>query len=292
MKRTALYLALSMGFMVHSVSAKTVNVVTSFSILGDMVQQVGGEHVSVKTLVGPDGDPHTFEPSPQDSAAIANADIVVVNGLGLEGWLDRLIKASGFKGKIVVASEGVKTHTMDEDGETVVDPHAWNSAANGAQYAQNIVKGLISADPEDKEALRKSGEDYIAQLKALDDWAKKRFSGIPEAKRIVLTSHDAFSYFSCAYNVRFLAVQGLSSESEASAKDVAGLIEQIKADHVTTWFMENQLDPRLVKQIASATGANPGGELYPEALSPKGGSADTYTKAFRHNVDVIADSMK
>lgn len=292
MKRTALCLALSMGFMAHSVSAKIVNVVTSFSILGDMVQQVGGEHVSVKTLVGPDGDPHTFEPSPQDSAAIANADIVVVNGLGLEGWLDRLIKASGFKGKLIVASEGIKTHTMDEDGETVVDPHAWNSAANGAQYAQNIVKGLISADPEDKEALRKSGEDYIAQLKTLDDWAKKRFTGIPEAKRIVLTSHDAFGYFSRAYNVRFLAAQGLSSESEASAKDVAELIEQIKADHVTTWFMENQLDPRLVKQIASATGTKSGGELYPEALSPKGGPADTYTKAFKHNVDTIADSMK
>lgn len=292
MKRTALCLALSMGFMANSVSAKIVNVVTSFSILGDMVQQVGGEHVSVKTLVGPDGDPHTFEPSPQDSAAIANADIVVVNGLGLEGWLDRLIKASGFKGKLIVASEGIKTHTMDEDGETVVDPHAWNSAANGAQYAQNIVKGLISADPEDKEALRKSGEDYIAKLKTLDDWAKKRFTGIPEAKRIVLTSHDAFGYFSRAYNVRFLAAQGLSSESEASAKDVAELIEQIKADHVTTWFMENQLDPRLVKQIASATGTKSGGELYPEALSPKGGPADTYTKAFKHNVDTIADSMK
>lgn len=292
MKRTALCLALSMGFMANSVSAKIVNVVTSFSILGDMVQQVGGEHVSVKTLVGPDGDPHTFEPSPQDSAAIANADIVVVNGLGLEGWLDRLIKASGFKGKLIVASEGIKTHTMDEDGETVVDPHAWNSAANGAQYAQNIVKGLISADPEDKEALRKSGEDYIAKLKTLDDWAKKRFTGIPEAKRIVLTSHDAFGYFSRAYNVRFLAAQGLSSESEASAKDVAELIEQIKADHVTTWFIENQLDPRLVKQIASATGTKSGGELYPEALSPKGGPADTYTKAFKHNVDTIADSMK
>ncbi len=227
MKRTALFLALSMGFMAHSASAKTINVVTSFSILGDMVQQVGGEHVSVKALVGPDGDPHTFEPSPQDSAAIASADIVVVNGLGLEGRLDRLIKASGFKGTLIVASEGVKTHTMDEDGETVVDPHAWNSAANGAQYAQNIVNGLISADPEDKEALRKSGEDYIAQLKALDDWAKNRFSGIPEAKRIVLTSHDTFGYFSRAYNVRFLSAQGLSSESEASAKDVAELIEQI-----------------------------------------------------------------
>lgn len=292
MKPTALFLAIGIGLMAHSVSAKTVNVVTSFSILGDMVQEVGGEHVKVKTLVGPDGDPHSFEPSPQDSAAIAQADVVVVNGLGLEGWLDRLIKASGFKGKLVIASEGVKTHTLDEDGKTVVDPHAWNSAANGALYAQNIMTGLISADPQDKAALSQSGKAYIEQLQALDSWAKKRFSEIPENQRIVLTSHDAFGYFGRAYNVRFLAAQGLSSESEANAKDVAALIDQIKKNHVTTWFMENQLDPRLVKQIASASDAKLGGELFPEALSAKGGPAATYRQAFRHNVDTLANSMK
>lgn len=292
MKRTAIFLALSMACMVHNANAKTVNVVASFSILGDMVQQVGGDHVAVKTLVGPDGDPHTFEPSPQDSAAIGQADVVVVNGLGLEGWLDRLIKASGFKGKLVVASEGVKTHTMDEEGETVVDPHAWNSAANGALYAKNIVSGLIAADPEDKAALSQSGAQYIAQLNQLDSWAKTRFSTIPPAKRTVLTSHDAFGYFSRAYNVRFLAAQGLSSESEASAQDIAKLIDQINAEHVSLWFMENQLDPRLVKQIASATGAKPGGELFPEALSAKSGPAATYVNAFKHNVDTLANSMK
>ena len=220
------------------------------------------------------------------------ADVVVVNGLGLEGWLDRLIKASGFKGELVVASKGVKTHTLDEEGKTVTDPHAWNSAANGALYAQNILDGLVKADPEDKAALTSSGKHYIDQLTSLDGWAKAQFSAIPLAKRKVLTSHDAFGYFGRAYHVTFLAPQGLSSESEASAAQVAALIKQIKADGVHTWFMENQLDPRLVKQIASATGAQPGGELYPEALSKPGGVADSYVKMMRHNVELIANSMK
>ncbi|QNK07788.1 metal ABC transporter substrate-binding protein [Enterobacter sp. JUb54] len=291
-KRTAVILMLAFGLAVQGAMAKTLNVVSSFSVLGDMVQQVGGEHVKVATLVGPDGDPHTFEPSPQDSALLSKADVVVVNGLGLEGWVDRLIKASGFKGELVVASTGVKTHTLDEDGKTVTDPHAWNSAANGALYAQNILNGLVAASPQDKAALEVSGQRYIGQLNELDSWAKSQFSTIPQEKRKVLTSHDAFGYFGRAYGVTFLAPQGLSSESEASAAQVGALITQIKADGVHTWFMENQLDPRLVKQIASATGAQAGGELYPEALSKPGGVADSYVKMLRHNVELIAASMK
>jgi zinc/manganese transport system substrate-binding protein len=292
MKHTGVVIALVLGVMSHGALAKTLNVVTSFSVLGDMAQEVGGDRVKVTTLVGPDGDPHTFEPSPKDSAALSKADVVVVNGLGLEGWLDRLVKASGFKGTLVVASEGVKTHTLEEEGKTVTDPHAWNSAANGARYAQNILQGLVKADPQDKTAFEAAAQPYIAQLTQLDSWAKSRFSQIPREKRKVLTSHDAFGYFSRAYDVDFIAPQGLSSESEASAAQVADIINQIKADGVKTWFMENQLDPRLVKQIANATGAQPGGELYPEALTAKGGAADTYVKAFRHNVNTIADSMK
>ena len=292
MKRSGIILALALGLVAQGAMAKTLNVVSSFSVLGDMVQQVGGEHVHVDTLVGPDGDPHTFEPSPKDSALLSKADVVVVNGLGLEGWLDRLIKASGFKGELVVASTGVKTHMLDEDGKAVTDPHAWNSAANGALYAQNILNGLVKADPQDSAALKATGERYIGQLNEVDGWAKKQFDGIPQAKRKVLTSHDAFGYFYRAYGVTFLAPQGLSSESEASAAQVAALISQIKADGVHTWFMENQLDPRLVKQIATATGSRPGGELYPEALSKPGGVADSYVKMLRHNVELIAASMR
>ncbi|WP_414164605.1 metal ABC transporter substrate-binding protein [Superficieibacter sp. BNK-5] len=292
MKRTGVIIALALSVMAQNAMAKTLNVVTSFSILGDITQQVGGDHVNVRTLVGPDGDPHTFEPSPQDSAMLSKADVVVVNGLGLEGWLDRMVKASGFHGTLVVASDGIKTHTLEEDGKTVTDPHAWNDVANGVHYAQNIQAALEKADPQDADDLKASGSHYITQLQQLDSWAKTQFSAIPQAKRKVLTSHDAFGYFGRAYGVTFVAPQGLSSESEPSAAQIAQMIKQIKADGVKVWFMENQLDPRLVRQIASATGAQPGGELYPEALSAPGGVADTYAKAMRHNVEAIANSMK
>lgn len=285
-------LALALGLIAQGAMAKTLNVVTSFSVLGDMTRQVGGDAVNVTTLVGPDGDPHTFEPSPKESALLSKADVVVVNGLGLEGWIDRLVKASGFKGQLVVASQGVSTQTLEEDGRTVTDPHAWNNVANGVIYVHNITEGLAKADPQQASSLKARGATYAAELNQLDAWVKQRVSTIPREKRKVLTSHDAFGYFARAYQVDFLSPQGLSSESEASAADVGALIKQIQADGVHTWFMENQLDPRLVKQIAAATGAQAGGELYPEALSKPGGVADSYINMVRHNVDTIVAGMQ
>lgn len=272
--------------------AKTVDAVASFTVLADIVQQVGGDHVKVKSLVGPNGDPHTFEPTPQDSEALAKADVVFVSGLGLEGWMDRLIAASGYKGTLVTASKGISTRSMEEEGKTVTDPHAWNSMHNGEIYARNVMNALIKADPDDAADIRKRGENYIQQLQKLDVWAKNAFAAIPEDKRKVLTSHDAFGYFGQRYHVSFLAPVGFSTEAEASATDVAALIKQLKAEHIHTYFMENQTDPRLVKQIASETAAQPGGELYPEALSDANGPAPTYVAAFKHNVDVMLHSMK
>ncbi|MBF7994182.1 MULTISPECIES: metal ABC transporter substrate-binding protein [Rahnella] len=272
--------------------AKTVDAVASFSILGDIVQEVGGEHVKVTTLVGPDGDPHSFEPSPKDSKAINASDVVFVSGLGLEGWIDRLVKASGYKGHLVTASEGVNSRKMEEDGKQITDPHAWNSMANGVIYATNVMNALIKADPEDADYFRQRGTAYIEQLQKLDAWAKTEFTGIPQSKRKVLTSHDAFGYFGQEYNVSFMAPVGFSTEAEASASGVASLIKQIKEEKVKTYFIENQTDPRLVKQIAAASGAQPGGELYPEALSGPQGPATTYVKAFKHNVETIVASMK
>ncbi|QBJ08627.1 metal ABC transporter substrate-binding protein [Rahnella aquatilis] len=272
--------------------AKTVNAVASFSILGDIVQEVGGEHVKVTTLVGPDGDPHSFEPSPKDSKAINASDVVFVSGLGLEGWIDRLVTASGYKGHLVTASEGVNSRKMEEDGKQITDPHAWNSMANGVIYATNVMNALIKVDPEDADYFRQRGTAYIEQLQKLDAWAKTEFTGIPQSKRKVLTSHDAFGYFGQEYHVSFMAPVGFSTEAEASASGVASLIKQIKAEKVKTYFIENQTDPRLVKQIAAASGAEPGGELYPEALSGQKGPATTYVKAFKHNVETIVASMK
>lgn len=272
--------------------AKTVNAVASFSILGDIVHQVGGEHVKVSSLVGPNGDPHTFEPAPKDSKLIASSDVVFVSGLGLEGWMDRLIGASGYHGELVTASKGISTHQMEDDGKTVTDPHAWNSMANGVIYATNVMNALIAADPEDAEYFKARGNAYIQQLQKLDAWAKSEFSAIPVDKRKVLTSHDAFGYFGREYNVTFMAPVGFSTESEASASGVADLIKQMKQESVKSYFFENQTDPRLVRQIAAATGAKPGGELYPESLSTADGPASTYEKAFTHNVEAIVASMK
>lgn len=272
--------------------AKTVDAVASFSILGDIVHEVGGEHVKVTTLVGPDGDPHSFEPSPKDSKAINASDVVFVSGLGLEGWIDRLVTASGYKGHLVTASEGVNSRKMEEDGKQITDPHAWNSMANGVIYATNVMNALIKADPEDADYFRQRGKAYIEQLQKLDAWAKTEFTGIPQSKRKVLTSHDAFGYFGQEYHVSFMAPVGFSTEAEASASGVASLIKQIKEQQVKSYFIENQTDPRLVKQIAAASGAQPGGELYPEALSGPQGPATTYIKAFKHNVETIVASMK
>ena len=292
MKKLPLSLAIGALLISPLSMAKTVNVVASITVLADIVKQVGGEHVNVKSLVGPNGDPHTFEPTPQDSQALASADLVFVSGLGLEGWMDRLVSASGYKGDAVVASRGVATRRMEEEGKTVTDPHAWNSMQNGVIYAANVMNALIKADPQDADAIRRSGEKYIQQLQTLDGWAKTAFAAIPAAKRKVLTSHDAFGYFGQRYGVNFLAPVGFSTEAEASASEVGGLIQQLKAEHIHSYFIENQTDPRLVKQIASATGAQPGGELYPEALSQPSGPAPTYVAAFRHNVEAMIRSMK
>ena len=292
MKHPVIALALSSLLFSTFAMAKPLHVVASFSVLGDMVSHIGGDRIVVTDLVKPNGDPHEFEPSPQDSKTLAKADLVFVNGLGLEGWLTRLVSASGYQGKVVTASQGIHTLTMEEEGKTQTDPHAWNSAANGVIYAQNIIDALANAVPQDADYFRQQGKAYIKQLQALDDYAKKTFSAIAPEKRKVLTSHDAFGYFSQAYGVTFLAPQGYSTESEASSKHVAELIRQIKQEKVASYFIENQTDPRLVKQIANASGAQPGGELYPEALTDSTGPAASYTAAFKHNVDTIAASMK
>jgi zinc/manganese transport system substrate-binding protein len=280
-----------MAFSAVPAFADTLKVVASFTVLGDVVSQVGGKHVKVTNLVGPNGDPHEFEPSPADAKNLKGAQVTFVNGEGLEGWMDRLITASGYKGKPVVVSEGVNTRSMDEDGKTVTDPHVWNSPVNVKVWVANIEKALSEADPVDAGAFKANAEAYLRKLDAMNAYAHSKFDAVPADRRKVLTSHDAFGYFGREYNVSFLAPLGLSTETEASAADVAKLIEQIKAEGVKTYFLENSNDPRLVKQIAKATAAQPGGELYVESLSDAKGPAPTYEKMFRYNVDQIAAAM-
>ncbi|AYD04515.1 metal ABC transporter substrate-binding protein [Neorhizobium sp. NCHU2750] len=272
-------------------SAKTLNAVASFTVLADVVHEVGGDHVKVKSLVGPDGDPHEFEPSPTDARNLKAADVVFVSGEGLEGWMDRLITASGYKGTPVVASQGVNTRTMEEDGKTITDPHVWNSPVNVLVWIDNIEKALKAADPEDAASFKANADAYRKKVQALDAYAHSKLDAIPEDRRKILTSHDAFGYFGREYKVTFLSPLGVSTETEASAADVAKLIGQIKSEGVKAYFFENSNDPKLVKQVAAATGATPGGELYVEALSKKSGPASTYEKMFRYNVDKVSAAM-
>lgn len=273
-------------------AADKLSVVTSITVLADIAKQVGGDTVDVRSLVGPNGDAHVYEPTPQDAQAVTKATLVVVNGLELEGWMDRLVAASGSKATIVVATDGVPTRKMDEDGQEITDPHAWNSAANGAIYAANIAKALAAADPAHAAAYQANGAKYEAELKALDAWARSEVATIPAAKRKVITSHDAFGYLGAAYGIEFHAPVGFSTESEASAGDIAKLIDQIKQEHIKAVFIENATDPRLVQQVAKASGAEMGGELYAESLSTEEGPASTYAKMFRYNISLLVAGMK
>lgn len=282
----------ALSSMAGLAQAKPIEAVASFTVLADMVQNVGGDHVHVTSLIGPNGDPHAYEPTPNDAQALKRANLVFVSGLHLEGWLDRLIKASGYQGQPVVLSNGIKTRSMEEDGKRITDPHAWNSAANGVVYVRNIISALQKADPANASDYQAKGDQYIQQLEQLDAYARAQVQAIPSGERKVLTSHDAFGYFGDAYGVTFLSPLGFSTETEASAADVAKLIKQIKQEHVSTYFFENSSDPRLVKQIADASGAQPGGELYVESLSPADGPAPTYVQMFRYNVDKLTAAMK
>lgn len=295
MKRRFLLASLSLAFApiaASSAAAKQLEAVASFTVLADMVRQVGGDRVAVSSLVGPNGDPHAFEPTPDDARRLKAADIVFVSGLGLEGWMDRLIAASGYRSTPVVASKGIRTLRMEEDGKQITDPHAWNSAANGAVYVRNIAAALSAADPGGAATYKANGDRYAAELVELDRYARQQVATVPAGQRKVLTTHDAFGYFGHAYGVTFLSPLGYSTESEASAQQVAALIKQIKAEHVRVYFLESSNDPRLVEQIARATAAQPGGVLYVEALSQPDGPAPTYAAMFRHNVDQLTAAMR
>jgi zinc/manganese transport system substrate-binding protein len=315
-------------------SEEPIPVVATFSILGDMVERIGGEHVAVTTLVGPNGDAHVYQPTPQAARAVSDAEILVVNGLQFEGWLDRLIDASDFDGRRVVATKGIEPIAFDghhdhghghkdhadeaghdhghdhaehseaghdhghghdhaESGHDhgAFDPHAWQSLDNAATYVDNIAAALAEADPENAETFYQNRADYVAEIEALDAEIREIVADLPEGRRIVVTSHDAFQYFARDYGLTFLSPQGVSTESEASAQDVARLIETIRAEGVSAVFFENIADTRLLERIADETGATVGGTLYPGALSEPDGPAPTYLDMMRHNATMLAQTL-
>jgi zinc/manganese transport system substrate-binding protein len=266
-------------------------VVATFSILADFVQNVGGSRVDVTMLVGPNGDTHVYQPKPADAERLGKARLIVANGLGLEGWIDRLIKASGTTAPVVVATKGLKPQEMREEGRRSVDPHAWQSIADAELYVANIRDGLIAADPSGESTYRSNAREYLAKLDALEKEIAAEIAKIPPEKRQIITTHDAFGYFGTAYGFRFIAPQGISTENEASARDVAKIIRQIRAEKIPAVFLENVTDPRLIKRIAAETGAKIGGALYSDALSPADGPAATYIEMMRHNVRELVSAL-
>jgi len=290
-----LALTVLLGLSGSAGAADKVKAVASFSILGDMVKQVGGDRVDVAVLVGPDGDAHVFSPTPADAKTLAGAQLFFVNGLGFEGWMERLEKSSGFKGKTIVASTGVKPRSMvEEEGgtpETITDPHAWQDLENGKLYVANIRDGLIAADPEGKSVYEANAAKYLDAIAKEETAVKQALAALPEASRKIITSHDAFGYFGAAYGLEIIAPEGVSTESEASAQDVAKIIRQIRQEKIPAVFIESITDHRLLDQIARETGAKIGGTLYSDALSGADGPAATYLDMFKHNVGALTAAL-
>ena len=271
-------------FTSMSIASAKIKVVSTFSILGDMVQNIGGNNIELTTLVGANGDGHVYEPTPADAKSVAAADVVFVNGLGFEGWIDRLVKASGYKGKVIIATKGIKD--LKFEGEH--DPHAWQDLSNGRIYIKNIKNALIDLDPKNSDLYKKNFIAYDKILESMDKSTKEKFADIPKKNRKVITSHDAFLYFGRAYGIDFRSPVGVTTESEPSAGELAALITEMREDEIKALFAENITDPRLIKQLAREVNAQIGGTLYSDALSDNSEPANTYINMFKYNVNELA----
>ncbi|MGO4450799.1 zinc ABC transporter substrate-binding protein AztC [Phyllobacterium sp. TAF24] len=299
---TSLSVILLLGAGSSSAFAANLKVVSSFSIIEDFAKNVGGDKISLVNLVGPNGDSHVYEPKPSDAAALAGADVVLVNGLGFEGFLPRLVEASGTKATIVELTKGVEPlKAQEEEGHAeagaehhdhgAFDPHAFQSIANAKIYVKNIVDAFCNADKANCDTYTKNGADYTKKLDQTEVDVKAGIASIPESKRLIITSHDAFGYFEHAYGLKFLAPEGLSTDAEPSAADVVALIKQVKEDKASAIFVENITNPRLIEQIASETKLKVGGTLFSDALSEPGEGASTYIDMMHHNISAFKKAI-
>jgi zinc/manganese transport system substrate-binding protein len=292
----------------HSFAADKIAVTASFSILGDLVRVVGGERVSVTHLVGPNEDAHVFEAKPSDAKSLLQSRLLVSNGLGFDPWAQTLAKSVGYKGWAVVASKGLKPLTEvakpaakpatkghghkhgHSHGEA--DPHAWQNPNNVVLYVRNIAAALSQLDPASASLYQANADAYVKELQALDVWAKAQFNVIPAAQRKVITSHDAFGYLAAHYQITFLSPQGISTEAQPSARDVAQLISQIQREKIRAVFLENMSNQRLLAQLSQDAGTSVGGKLYADALSSPDQPGATYLLMMRHNVNQLVIGMR
>ncbi len=268
-------------------AAERLNVVASFSILADFVRNVGGDRVNLTTLVGDNSDVHVYTPAPGDAKRVAAAKLVIVNGLGLEGWLPRLVQSSGSKAVVVTASAGITPLKRGSDA----DPHAWQSVPNAKIYVTNIGNALAVAAPDDAEFFRSQTKAYLDKLETLDRDVRAAMAKIPAEKRKVISTHDAFGYLAAEYGVQFVAPLGVSTETEPSARDIAGIINQVKTRKIPAVFLENISDDRLIRRIAAETGAKVGGILISDGLTGEKGPAPTYIDMVRHNIKALTSAL-
>ncbi|MFB6447765.1 metal ABC transporter substrate-binding protein [Bradyrhizobium tunisiense] len=268
-------------------AAERLNVVASFSILADFVRNVGGNRINLTTLVGADGDVHVYTPAPADAKRVAQAKLVIVNGLGLEGWLPRLVQSSGSKARVVTASAGIVPLKLG----SAADPHAWQSVPNAKVYVTDIANALSAAAPDDADVFRAQAKAYLERLDTLDREIREAIAKIPPERRKVISTHDAFGYFSAEYGVQFVAPLGVSTETEPSARDIAAIIGQIRAQRIPAVFLENISDDRLIRRIAAETGAKVGGTLISDSLTGEKGPAPTYIDMVRHNIKALTSAL-
>ncbi len=268
--------------------ATPLPVVASFSILGDFVREVGGDAVAVSVIVGPDSDTHVYEPTPADARKVSEAKLVFVNGLGFEGWFDRLVAAANAKPRVVVASAGITPRRLDGG----LDPHAWQDVANARRYVENIRDALKAAGPARAALYEERAAAYLATLAELDKEVAHAVAAIPSERRRIVSTHDAFGYFSARYGLEFIAPEGVSTEAEPSARDIARIIDAARREKVAAIFLENISDPRLARRLAKESGVKLGGELYSDALSKPGGPAASYVAMMRHNVEELTKALR
>ena len=280
------------GLLTVSAFAQTkLPVVATFSILGDFARVIGGERIALTTLVGPDGDAHVYQPTPADAQKLSGAKLVIVNGLGLEGWMERLTQTSATKAQVIVASKAIAP-SQSASGHAGVDPHAWQNISNAKIYVTNIRDALVIVDPAGKPEYDTNCAAYLAELARVESEIHAAIASIPTARRRAVSTHDAFGYFWSAYGLTMLAPQGVSTDAEPNAQDLAKLIRFIRTEKVPAVFLENVTDARQIKRIAAETGAKIGGTLYSDALSPPGGPAATYLDMMRSNARVLADGLR
>jgi len=281
-------------------AADRIPVVASFSVIADMLGEVGGDRIDIMTIVGPGGDCELYQPTPADVARVARARAVFINDLNeeFEPWLEPLLKQGRFTGAKVVVSRNVQTLTAEEEHPvsgrqlpSAIDQHAWLDPRNGVIYVRNITAALVRLDPAAAAQYRASAAAYIKEIQAADDWARKEIAGVPPEKRRALASHDSLQYLASAYGIMLLAVNGWTNKSEPSAAELAKLAQQIRASHVKALFLDSITDPRAIERIASETGAVIGGTLYGDTLSPAGGEADSYIQMLRHDVSTLKAGM-